>query len=90
MNIDRIKLVEDALNKCETLRRDNPSGPFEYVAAQLRYVLALLKGEDPDRSRLKDINIGLIALREFDTRFPEFSDCLMAVEKIVDDMRFRR
>ena len=89
--MDRIQLVENALNKCETLMHDHPSaGPFEYVTVQLRYVLALLKGEDSDRSRLKNINIGLIALREFDTRFPEFSDCLMAVEKIVEDMRFGR
>lgn len=89
--MNRIQLIEAALRDCELLMLKNPAGgPFDYVAIQLRYLLDLLKGDQKDRSRLKDINVGLIAIREFDTRFPEFADKLMEIEKVVDDMRFGR
>jgi hypothetical protein len=89
--MDKLGTVETALQECETLMRQNPSaGPFDYVAVQLRYLLNLLKEESNDKSRLKDINIGLIAIREFETRFPEFADRLMKIECIVEDLRYSR
>lgn len=89
--MNKIEIIQTALQECEALMRQNPSaGPFDYVAVQLRYLLGLVKGEINDKSRLKDINIGLIAIREFDTRFPEFADRLMKIESIVEDLRYSR
>jgi len=89
--MNRIKILEDALKTCESLmQQDQTAGPFDYVAVQLRYIIALLKGENVDKARLKDINVGLVAIREFNTRFSEFADQLMEVEKIVDALRYGR
>lgn len=89
--MNRIEVLEGALKTCESLmQEDQTAGPFDYIAVQLRYIIALLKGHNVDTARLKDINLGLVAIREFDTRFPKFADQLMEVEKIVDSLRYGR
>jgi hypothetical protein len=86
----RVEYIQETLHECRLLQRNNSGAPFENVAVQLEYILKVLKGEQMDKSKLKDINIGLIAIREFDTRFPEFADRLMETEKVVEDIRYGR
>lgn len=89
--MDKAEIALQALRECDSLKQQHPRCPaLNYVAVQMRYLLELLNGEPSDKSRLKDVNVGLIALREFDTRFPEFADQLMTVAKIVDDLRYAR
>jgi hypothetical protein len=89
--MNKNEIIERALQECESLMKQHPTcSPLEYVAVQLRYLKGLLAGEHSDKSRLKDINVGLIAVREFSTRFPDFTEQLFAVAKVVDDMRYGR
>jgi len=85
------EIIEQALQECESLLKQHPTcSPLEYVAVQLRYLISFVSGENADKSRLKDINVGLVAVREFSTRFPDFTEQLFAVSKVVDDMRYGR
>jgi hypothetical protein len=89
--MNKAEIILQALQECESLKQQHPTcPPLDYVAVQLRYLLGLVNGEHSDKSRLKDVNVGLIAIREIDTRFPEFADQLMAVAKVVDDLRYGR
>lgn len=61
--------------------------PLQEVFEQLSYVEAALLSDDADRSRLKDITLGLLAAREFEVRDFEFAESLYLVEEIVDRMK---
>lgn len=87
--MNKKEIVEHALRECESLIKQHPDcSPLEYVAVQLRYLKDLLAGIHADKSRLKDINVGLVAVRELSTRFPDFTEELFGVAKVVEDMRY--
>mgnify|MGYP000470490308 CR=1 FL=1 len=49
---------------------------------QLEYLLAVLRGVETDRSRLKDIIVGQFAMREFEASDPELAEALFAASYI--------
>jgi hypothetical protein len=58
---------------------------FELIAstvAQLEYLLSVLRGDEKDRSRLKNIIVGHFAVREFEESDPELADALNAAQAI--------
>jgi Tsi6 len=55
---------------------------FASTAAQLKYLLLVLRGEERDRSHLKDIVVGHFAAREFGESDPELAEALMAAQAI--------
>lgn len=55
---------------------------FLSTVAQLEYLLAVLTGEQTDRSRLKNIIVGHFAVREFQESDPELAQALMASQFI--------
>ena len=60
--------------------------PLESVIAQLQYLMTLTDGTTTDSSRLKDINIGLIAAREIEGADDILADML---HKIAEQVRNR-
>lgn len=58
---------------------------FMSTVAQLEYLLSVIKGDEKDRSRLKDIIVGHFAIREFDGD-PDFAQALNAAQFIASRM----
>ncbi len=51
-------------------------GVYQSIHAQLNYLLGVLTGTELDRSRLKQINFGVYAAKEFEDSDPEFAQAL--------------
>lgn len=77
----------EAVEKALALARDRlgAAPEFEVFAssvAQLEYLLAVLRRQTPDRSRLKEIIVGHFAVREFAESDPELAAALLAAQNI--------
>ena len=55
---------------------------FVSTVAQLEYLLSVLRGDEKDRSRLKNIIVGHFAVREFQESDPELAEVLNAAQAI--------
>lgn len=63
--MSRVKLLELGRLKCNALLDQYPDTPaILSVSRQLDYLIGLESGSVTDRSRLKEITIGVIAARE--------------------------
>lgn len=64
----------------EISRRRLTSAPdftiFQSIDAQIDYMQQILDGEVVDRSKLRKINVGLYAIREFEESDHEFAEVL--------------
>jgi hypothetical protein len=81
-----IEKVEFALRLAKDRQARFPN--FDIISsiiAQLEYMLHALKGET-DKSRMKDIILGLYAVREFEESDPEFANALHAANALADKM----
>jgi hypothetical protein len=74
-------LLDDALRITEQRLTVNPGWQlYESIAAQLRYVGAVVRGERARDDELDDkLLLDLYAAREFETSDPPFSDLLASV-----------
>lgn len=82
-----IETVENALALARIRLSAAPN--FELFAssvAQLEYLLSVLQGKEPDRSRLKTIIVGHFAVREFEESDPELAELLIAAQGIASKM----
>lgn len=87
---DEMQVLRKALERCELLLQDSPDfQPLRSCKAQLEYLLGLLDGSSADRSRLKEIILGVYAAREFEMRDSEFAQLLHEAEEIVEGMKRR-
>ena len=88
MKIDEAQLiVEEAIKKSyENFSEDTKWQPLISTRTQLNYILDALCNQN-DRSKLKDIIIGVIAVREFETNYEDFSNMIYKVVEIVDLMK---
>lgn len=83
-----IATIEKALADSIKLSAEYPNfQPLESVMVQLQYLKGVLDGDVEDRSRLKEIIIGIYAAREFEERDMEFANTLYDVEMIVDELK---
>lgn len=83
-----IDTINKALAHSVKLSVDYPNfQPLESVKAQLEYLKSILNGDVDDRSRLKEIILGIYAAREFEVRDMEFANNLYDVELIVDQLK---
>lgn len=74
--------VKETLNKSfELFRPETDWQPIKSVRIQLQYIYDALQGNN-DRSKLSEINIGIIAVREFENKYDEFADMLHDVSEI--------
>ena len=64
---ERQQLFEKALRKCNELLNQYPNhGALLAIARQIEYLHGLETGVNPDRSRLKEITIGVLTAREIE------------------------
>lgn len=83
-----IATIEKALADSINLSADYPNfQPLDSVIAQLQYLKGILDGDIEDRSRLKEIILGIYAAREFEERDMDFANTLYDVEMIVDELK---
>ena len=83
-----IETIDKALADSVKLSAKYPNfQPLESVKAQLQYLKGILDGTVEDRSRLKEIIIGIYAAKEFEDRDMDFANTLYDVEMIVDQLK---
>lgn len=86
-----LELIDQTLTDSVKLSVDYPNfQPLESVILQLQYLKGILNGTIQDRSRLKEIIIGIYAAREFEERNMDFANRLYDVEMIVDQLKSGR
>lgn len=67
MNMSRIECFKDALERSKAALNTAPFlFPFKATIEQLQYLIDVEEGKTQDFSRLKDLKIGWIAVRELD------------------------
>ena len=84
----RSELFHHARARCQQLLGRRRERPLESVAAQLNYLIDLVEGRTDDRSRLKKINLGVLAARGIEDLDSEFADILHSVSGQADAMRY--
>lgn len=88
MNTERIKLFEKAISEIQTLSEQYPMiEQFQSVKAQLKYLIDIEEGKRSDYERLKDINIGLITVREIEDRNMGIANLMYEVTSEVEKMK---
>lgn len=81
-------IIDKAVEQSNRLTADYPNfQPLESVKAQLAYLKGILDGSIEDRSRLKEIIVGIYAAKEFEERDMDFANTLYDVELIVDKLK---
>lgn len=81
--MDAIDTVDNALELARSRLSEAPGFQiYASTVAQLEYLAAVLRGEENDRVRLRDIIVGHFAVREFKESDPELADALIAVQNI--------
>ncbi len=83
MNIETLKTAKDKLAKFRLNEKDNPL--MESIDIQLDYLMQLLDNKISDRARLKDITIGIIAVREIEGVDDELAELLYEIDAWVDE-----
>ncbi|MFN4290678.1 MAG: immunity protein Tsi6 family protein [Permianibacter sp.] len=64
---ERLKLFEHALSECQKLLAQYPgNGTLQSIEKQLEYLIGLESGAHTDRSRLREIIIGVQTAREIE------------------------
>lgn len=79
--------VEKAKNIIESRMNEAPNFIlYQSIGAQIDYVCEIVLGENKDKTRLKDINVGVYAVREFEESDPELAEELMNIQFIADKL----
>ena len=85
--MDKVETVKKAKNTLDKRLELAPDFPiFKSIEAQLKYLLSILEGVSKDRSRLKEINVGVLAVREFEESALELASDLRSVQYVVYKM----
>jgi len=67
--------IERALATCRSRLREKPNHlPLQIAADQLSYLLACLSGKETNTKKLAEINVGLLAVREFEPNDMELAE----------------
>ena len=87
---EAIRKIEITLNtSLELFPKDSTWQPIVSVRNQLNYLKDVLE-EKSDKSRLDEINIGLIAVREFENDYEDFANMIYEVVGIVKLLKNNR
>ncbi len=68
------------------LNQSNEFDIYHSIDAQLNYLSDLIDNKISDRTKLKEINVGLYAIREFEESDPELSNILKKIQFITVQM----
>ena len=82
------ELLTKLLAECgDRLRKNSNSRPLNIVKEEVEYLLALIDGKTQDRGNMKNIQIGLLAVREFEADDPQFADLIFRAVDVVKQMQ---
>ncbi|WP_299180617.1 immunity protein Tsi6 family protein [uncultured Chryseobacterium sp.] len=85
-----IQKIEKALDRSfELFSQDSDWQPIISTRNQLDYLKNVLEGKS-DRSKLDEINIGLISVREFENNYDDFANMIYEVVDIVKLLKKNR
>lgn len=89
MSIEQQQLWIDAAVNLTQLKLRNSSSKelYEYILNQLMYIRERLEDRTLSRDKLADINIGHLAVREFEDSDQEYSESLKRAYFIVHHMK---
>jgi hypothetical protein len=83
----RLERFQSALDHCARLLKQYPnSRALESIMEQLRYLIGVESGSVSDRSRLRAINIGVLAAREVEDMDNKVAEALHSVAAEVRQM----
>jgi hypothetical protein len=86
--MNRTQLFQDALARCENLIGKYPGDPsLLSIVIQLNYLIELDAGARNDFDRLKDIIIGVLAVREIEPLDASLAEILYKVDEEAEDMK---
>jgi hypothetical protein len=86
--INEFQVLRTALAECERKLQQSPDfQPLLSIEEQIRYLIDVAETRTQDRSRLKDIIVGVYAAREFEDRDMAFANLLYQVEDVVDMLK---
>lgn len=87
MQLDKIATLNKALAKLDKFTEKFPSDILvKSIEFQLKYLIDLKEGREKDRSRLNEINLGLIAVIEIEGKDDDLADILYEVNSIAKTM----
>ena len=82
------ELLITLLAECDSRLSRKPNfRPLGIIKEEVEYLLALIDGKTKDRENLKRIQIGLLAIREFEADDPQFADLIFQVADIVKKLQ---
>jgi len=82
------ELLAKTLGECASRLPGNPNPiPLRIVKEEIEYLLELVEGKTDDKSHLKEIQIGLLAVREFEADDPEFADLIFQISDLVQRLK---
>ncbi len=85
--MNRIEIFDKALMELDKFIEKFPSNILvKSIRFQLKYLIELEEGKEKDRSRLSEINLGLIAVREIEGKDDDLAEILYEVNSIVKIM----
>jgi hypothetical protein len=85
--MEELKLVEEAISRCEKLKACFPSLPvLDSIANQLQYLRSVLLGQESDFHRIKEIIIGVQTAREIESLDMETAEIFYKISELVDKM----
>jgi hypothetical protein len=78
----RLPLFQKALDETESLHRAYPDvQTLQSIANQIKYLISLATGASTDRSRLREIILGVQAAREIEPLNRDLADLLYRVDE---------
>ena len=86
--MNREALFLEAMGAAEKLQLQYPQdASIDSILKQLSFLIELERGERSDADRLKDIIIGVLALKEIDPLDPDLAELLYSVVEEVETMK---
>lgn len=90
MREKRIELFNRGLALCKKYKEQYPGDPvFESIENQIVYLVNIEKGTQKDRTKLKEIVLGVLAAREVESLDSTFAQVLYDIDSKVKLMRLR-
>lgn len=87
---ERLDLLEIGKQKCDGLRARYPNNAaLASVAIQIEYMIGLEQGTHSDRSRLKDITIGVLTAREIEPLDNATAETFYQIASVAKEMAHR-
>ena len=87
----RHELFTSALLRARGFVERYPSEPaIQSILRQLEYLIAVEEGKRSDFQRLKEIIIGVLAMREIEVLDEGFAELLYSVDAEVDKMKYEK